>query len=259
LLLFVAGVARAISQGRTPDCHCFGQIHSEPAGRSTLVRNAVLAAPAILILVGGRGPSLTGGVESLNGTQAALVAVSALAAALAAAAAQLWREKRGLERDLQVLTGRAKPAGLPRGTSAPEFDLRPVRGIASSLAGLLEEGRPAVLVFVSTSCGPCLQMLPTLGRWQYSLQESLALTAVFSGEAAEIERLAEEHELACALAQEDDEVFRRYELRATPSGVLIRPDGVIAGAAAEGVPAIEALIRSALARGAPADFVAQRG
>src|SRR2546426_6052808 len=44
LLAFIAGIARALRQGRTPDCHCFGQIHSAPAGRGTLVRNAVLAA-----------------------------------------------------------------------------------------------------------------------------------------------------------------------------------------------------------------------
>ena len=41
LLAFSAGVARAMSRGEAPDCHCFGQIHSEPAGRSTLIRNAL--------------------------------------------------------------------------------------------------------------------------------------------------------------------------------------------------------------------------
>ncbi len=43
LLAFAGGVARAMSRGQAPDCHCFGQIHSEPAGPSTLIRNAVLA------------------------------------------------------------------------------------------------------------------------------------------------------------------------------------------------------------------------
>src|SRR5438552_6717067 len=32
LLAFVAGIANALRHGVTPDCHCFGQIHSAPAG-----------------------------------------------------------------------------------------------------------------------------------------------------------------------------------------------------------------------------------
>jgi hypothetical protein len=101
-------------------------------------------------------------------------------------------------------------------------------------------------------------MLPALGRWQQSLEASLTLTAIFSGEAAEIERLVEEHEIDHALAQENDEVFRLYDLKATPSAVPI-VDGVIAGAAAEGAAAIEALIRSSLAQTAPHELVIHTG
>ena len=46
LLLFVAGISYNLARGRTPDCHCFGQIHSSPAGRPTLIRNLLLAAIA---------------------------------------------------------------------------------------------------------------------------------------------------------------------------------------------------------------------
>lgn len=259
LVVFVAGLARAMSQGRAPDCHCFGQLHSAPAGRSTLVRNAVLAALAILIIVGGSGPSLDGAIERLTGTQAALVATAVFAVVLAAAVAQLWQDKRALIRDLEMLSGKAKSAGLPRGTTAPDFAIAPVRGIAGSLRELLAAGRPTVLVFISTSCGPCLEMLPSLGRWQQSLDASLTLAVLFSGEATEIQRLVEEHELERALAQHDDEVFRLYDLRATPSAVLIKPDGKVGGAAAEGMSAIEALIRAALAQQTPAELVVHSG
>src|SRR5438132_12892887 len=44
LLMFVAGIGYNLAHGRTPDCHCFGQLHSAPAGWSTLIRNLVLAA-----------------------------------------------------------------------------------------------------------------------------------------------------------------------------------------------------------------------
>src|ERR1700747_1956610 len=39
LLSFVGGIIWQMAQGRAPDCHCFGQIYSEPVGSKTLVRN----------------------------------------------------------------------------------------------------------------------------------------------------------------------------------------------------------------------------
>src|SRR5215472_6392294 len=39
LLLFVGGIGSNLARGRRPDCHCFGQLHSAPAGWPTLLRN----------------------------------------------------------------------------------------------------------------------------------------------------------------------------------------------------------------------------
>ena len=60
LLLFVAGIGINIARGRKPDCHCFGQIHSAPAGWKTLLRNGLLAALAGFVVWEGKvdaGPS----------------------------------------------------------------------------------------------------------------------------------------------------------------------------------------------------------
>src|SRR5215218_3966075 len=46
LLLFIAGISFNLARGRNPHCHCFGQLHSAPAGWKTLARNGVLAAVA---------------------------------------------------------------------------------------------------------------------------------------------------------------------------------------------------------------------
>jgi uncharacterized membrane protein YphA (DoxX/SURF4 family)/thiol-disulfide isomerase/thioredoxin len=259
LAIFIAGVARALSEGRAPDCHCFGQIHSEPAGRSTLARNAVFAAGAAFVLARGSGPSVTGGLESLDAVQLALVATSTLAAALAVAVAQLVVTHRRLRRDLANLTGMLSVPGLPRGAAAPEFELEPVRGQARSLADLMTPARPAMLVFLTTNCGPCLQMLPALAQWQETLSESLSLLAIFSGERSEVERLCAQHDVSAAIAQQDNETFTLYALRATPSAVLIDANGVIAAAPAEGVPAIEALIRTRLAPSGPVELAVNQG
>src|SRR5207302_8558999 len=50
LLLFVVAIGINLALGRTPSCHCFGQLASAPAGWGTLVRNAVLAGAAWLIV-----------------------------------------------------------------------------------------------------------------------------------------------------------------------------------------------------------------
>src|SRR5919107_3474454 len=53
LLLFVVGISINLARGKKPECHCFGQLHSAPAGWKTLARNAVLAAVAGLVFWGG--------------------------------------------------------------------------------------------------------------------------------------------------------------------------------------------------------------
>src|SRR5438067_4172856 len=54
LLLFVGGIGSNLARGRQPECHCFGQLHSAPAGWPTLIRNLILAAIAGVIVVFGR-------------------------------------------------------------------------------------------------------------------------------------------------------------------------------------------------------------
>ena len=70
LLLFVVGIGANLARGHKPDCHCFGQLHSAPAGWATLARNGVLAAVAAFLvwrgLEGEVGPSLVGWIGALS-------------------------------------------------------------------------------------------------------------------------------------------------------------------------------------------------
>lgn len=259
LLVFVAAVAHVMAHGKAPDCHCFGQLHSEPAGSATLIRNLVLVLPAVLVIARGPGPAIDEALEGLTGAQVALIATAVLAGVLALAVDQLWSERRRLVRALATARGANELPGLPRGTPAPSFALDPVRGTARSLDEVLFEERPAVLVFVSTNCAPCLQMLPALSRWQNTLSLRLTVVVVFTGERPEIERLSGEHELSLVLAADSNQMFELYRLRLTPSAVLVRPDGILDESPAEGLPAIENLIRVALARYASAPELIQGG
>ena len=86
LALFVVGIAVSMARGVAPDCHCFGQIHSEPAGWRTLIRNGILAAVAGFVIYKGQddaGASAIGWFTALSGgVQAALL--------LGAVAVLLW-------------------------------------------------------------------------------------------------------------------------------------------------------------------------
>src|SRR6266446_8968086 len=66
LLIFVAGIGYNLAQGRTPDCHCFGQLHSAPVGWSTLIRNLVLAGIAGVVVTFGRSTAGPGVLELLG-------------------------------------------------------------------------------------------------------------------------------------------------------------------------------------------------
>ena len=86
----------------------------------------------------------------------------------------------------------------------------------------------------------------------------MTVAAIFEGARQEVERVSAEHELSPVLAQTEQEAFKLYALRATPSAVLITGDGAIAGAPAEGVTAIEALVRTAAAESRPVDLFIER-
>lgn len=250
LLGFVGGIANALRRGKAPDCHCFGQLHSAPAGRRALARNSALGALAAVVLVEGPGPSVGSWVSAR--TPAELVAIAAVAVALmfAAVALWLWRERRDLQGELADAQAEiaAIPRGLPVGTVAPSFALRDLQGATHTLESLLAPGRPVALVFISPWCGPCDDMLPELGRWQSALAARLTVAVISRGTAAENRPAAEKHRIGLLL-QEDMEVMTAYRTTATPSALIVTPNGVIGSSVVGSNITIEPLIRLALRPG----------
>ncbi|MDQ3657259.1 MAG: DoxX family protein, partial [Chloroflexota bacterium] len=101
-LVFIAAIGWNLKQGRHPDCHCFGQIHSEPAGISTLLRNTLLSVAAgIITLEGGHG--LVDWSADLPGIARGEITLGILI--VAATAVQLWFMK-GLQRQNNLLMSR---------------------------------------------------------------------------------------------------------------------------------------------------------
>jgi uncharacterized membrane protein YphA (DoxX/SURF4 family)/thiol-disulfide isomerase/thioredoxin len=247
LLAFVGGIAKAMSRGEAPDCHCFGQLHSAPAGRGTLARNAALAGLATVVAVHGPGPPIDAWVDARIPAELAAVGAGVLAAVFAGLCLRLWLDNRGLRNDLAREREGSSwfPPGLPIGASAPAFELPDLRGERRSLSSLLEVGLPLALIFVGPSCGACVSLLPELGRWQATLADRLTIALISSGSARDNFR-AREHGLTNVLLQDDSELLDAYRVRGTPSAVIVTPDARIASGAAAGAPVIEPLIRLTL-------------
>ena len=244
LLAFAAGIANAMRQGKAPDCHCFGQLSSAPAGRSTLIRNLALAVPAAYVAIDGPGPSVTSWIADRTAAELVAIAACLAAAALGALAVRFWRENQTLTRDLESARDRiaALPRGLPVGSTAPEFTVHSLRsGAAVTLDSLLARGRPVALVFVSPGCGPCQEVFEDASRWQLALADDITVAFISEGDPAD-NLVALQNGSGDLLMQDDWEVGRVYEVRNTPTAVAISPDGRIASALVSG-EGIEPLIR----------------
>ena len=249
LLGFIAGITNALLRGEAPDCHCFGQLQSEPAGRGTLARNVVLAAMAAFVTVEGPGPSVTAWVGDRSAAELVAVAAGIAAVVLGALALRLWQSNRDLRRHLDNAHAElaAFPPGLPVGAPAPGFSLPNIDGETVTLDALRARGRPVVLVFVSPGCGPCQTWSPELLRWQAMLANEITIAMISDGTPAQNRAIVGDGG-AQVLVQEKLEVMKAYRVSGTPVTVLVNAEGMVASKPISGAIAGESFIRLTVRR-----------
>ena len=270
LLTFIAGIARSLAQGRAPNCHCFGQLSSEPVGRGVLVRNVVLAAMAAAVLIvhwNSPAPSLVAWLSALSVFERAVVIGGAVGLGLLTtqivllvSLGRLTRQSQRLEptsaTGANVETARPAPA-LASGDAAPPFSLPTIDGPHVTLDRLLGFARPVVLVFADPGCGPCAALLPQVARWQQEHARALTVAIISRGTTLANREKATEHGISNVLLQQDREVAGAYGVRGTPAAALIMPDGTIGLPLAKGNDAIARLIDHAVSlvpAAPPVDF-----
>ena len=235
LSVFVVGISINLARGRTPECHCFGQLHSAPAGWKTLVRNGALAAVAGFVLwqgnYGGAGPSAISWLGAFSAIQLLGLLGGILVLALLAGQwlflGYLLRQNGRLLVRLEALEASLAPdgmvapsengtpvhqeaVGLPVGSEAPQFSLSGLHGETLTLDALRSSDKPVMALFTDPGCGPCNAMLPDVGRWQEEYAHKLTLALVSRGEVEENKTKAQEHGLKNVLLQKDWEVSESY-------------------------------------------------
>jgi peroxiredoxin len=257
LALFIVGIGISLARGRTPNCHCFGQLSSSPVSWKTVARNAVLLVPAVLLAAEGR--ENPGGLPSFAGWTAFESAAVAVAAALAAiVGVTLWLlvhvmhqsgrllvRLEAVEKKVGIDPAAAAVSGLPVETPAPAFQVKNLDGETVTLDMLREKSKRLLLVFTAPSCTACEELLPEVGVWQREHSEKVLTVLISQGDAEPNRAKAATHNLLDVLLETGQEVSHAYLVDATPGAVLVT-DGKIAEPLAIGPKAIRGLMDRAL-------------
>jgi peroxiredoxin/uncharacterized membrane protein YphA (DoxX/SURF4 family) len=263
LALFILGISVALMQGKKPDCHCFGQIHSKPIGWDLVGRNAALATIAGLVIQAGpRQPSFSSALiaasnQTLGGTVLVVLALATLVLLLFQSwlIFQLIRQGGRVLLRLDALEKQiggvaapeaGTPKGLPVGETAPAFELPDLQGDSVSLDQLLGEGKSVLLLFTHPGCGPCNALLPEAAGWQRDAADDFRIVLVSQGSRDENFAKMREYGLKTVLLQREHELSDLYDALGTPSAVLVRPDGTIGSLVATGADAIRALVSNTI-------------
>jgi peroxiredoxin/uncharacterized membrane protein YphA (DoxX/SURF4 family) len=282
LAAFLVGIGVNLARGTAPDCHCFGQLHSEPVSWSVFARNIVLAAIATLIVVQGKehpGLSAVEWMQDLRVGEAVSLCLSAVAAALLIPTFVMLRKalqqqttlletvtamKKVVEEDyaepVAVEREDAAPpvVGLPVGAVAPSFALATLNDEQVALDDLLALGKSVLLLFVSPTCSPCKSLLPHIRAWQRDYSDHLTVALLSKGSEKDVQAKIAKYEARYLLLQGESSVADEYQAKWTPAAVLIDRSGRIASEVAAGDEAIRALVTHAVAT-SDAPAVAQNG
>ncbi len=234
-LAFIAGIGWNIAKDNHPDCHCFGQFHSAPAGWPTIIRNSAFTLMALVVVWHGA----VGPVDWFSGldevSQIAVVFGAVITALLGLQTWTLLQTQRqtatlldrlgGVEAGtLPILGDESTADGTFAPRSAPFFDLPLLAGGTVSLSSLTGRGKPTLLLFVDPGCGPCRSLVPDMQEWNRRFADDFSMLLISRGS---LEDNREKFgELPVAL-QEGREVFDRYDAKGTPTGVLVSTTGMI--------------------------------
>lgn len=255
MAVFVAAMAVNLAQGKRPDCHCFGKLHSAPIGWQTITRNGAIGIAAVVIATAGPGASLITWLDDLDGQGQFLLGL--LLIALAVLAWQSWTLEQ-LSRSTAALTTRintiddlvnGEGEGIDRnpgpkpGTEAPGFRLPAIGKGLVSLDNLRALGKPSLLVFAEPSCSVCNTLMPKLGRWSRDLEQVLTIAVVTTGSEEENRKKVDRHGLPWVLLQERREVTMAYRVPGAPAAILVDREGRVANEMVYGADPIIKLLQ----------------
>lgn len=259
LLSFIGAMIWQMAQGNAPDCHCFGQIHSEPVGKKSLIRNVVLALFALFLVAQGRENQGLGVTDLTNEMAIQLIiglATVGLLGTVVFFLKKISEQQTQIMRRIEVIelishdggaeVQREEVAnmheGLPLGAPFPDFELADINGKTVTFEHLLGKAKHILFFFVSPTCNPCKALLPEIEAWQDELQDKLQFVFISNGQVEEnLEKLGGKG-FKQILLQKDRELAEAVSAGWTPTALLVNTDGAVASHPAAGDAAIRTLV-----------------
>jgi len=262
LLVFVTGMIYQMAKGNAPDCHCFGQIHSEPVGVSSLIRNLIFLVPAVVIIFKGQnaqGMSIAS--VDRESVQLMLILLAVLLLGIAIDFLRRISSKQdAIVRRIDILEVVAKDGGqverqhagsphdgLPIGATLPDFEIEDIYGKFRTTLSLAGEGVPVLMFFVSPTCSPCKALVPRIQEWGLELSGRVKVVLISSGTIEEnIQKFGDQITRALFVGKER-EFADAVNAKWTPSALYVDVNGKVASHIAAGDAAIIELVEKILA------------
>ena len=143
-------------------------------------------------------------------------------ALLIAGPAWLWSSRLPVEADAEALS--SQPAV---GRIAPDFKLTTVDGETVQLSAL--RGKPVVLNFWATWCGPCQREMPSLQMASQRFEGQVEFLGIDQGEPLEVvSEYLDTYRISFTVPLDTDQaVGDRYQVRGMPTTFFVDADGVI--------------------------------
>jgi len=260
LLLFIVQMIYQMARGNAPDCHCFGQVHSEPVGVKSIIRNIIFAVMSLSLVERGensQGASLSQMPDPIMVQLVFGVMIAGLLATIIFYLKKLSDQQTEITKRLEVMELVAREGGaveredvvhphegLPIGAMFPDFKLPDVAGTDVTLAGLTVQKVPSPILFffVAPSCGPCKTLVPEFEQWKKDLDGKVRTVFISSG--TPVENLAKfgAEISGSMLLQKGREVADAAKAQWTPTAVLVDTEGRVASHTAAGDTAIRELV-----------------
>ncbi len=254
--LFAVQMVLQLAKGNAPDCHCFGQVYSEPVSKVSIARNVIFALPAIALIVSGRGAqgmALTD--PRLDVLQLAFgLSIIGLLVAAAAQLRKVLKNQEEIRRRIEILeaVGQAEGHihrdeaghpndGMPIGAVVGDFEAKDLDGATVTLADIRADGLPVLFFYVSPTCRPCEALVPEILGWQDDLRGKVNVVLITSGNERENrDKFGDKFDRV--VLQNAGELSDLIGAKWTPTAVLMGADGRIASHAAAGDVAIRELV-----------------
>ncbi|MBK9153758.1 MAG: redoxin domain-containing protein [Chloracidobacterium sp.] len=247
LIVFSSAMLWQLWQGRAPDCHCFGQLHSEPVGAKSLLRNAVLIILAAAVVFGSTGAEGADLFDNGLGTDHATKRPSQNGWTL-----------------LEMTSGQGGPVerndagdpsdGLPIGAPLPDFAIPGLDGRVVQFEHLIADDKPFLFLFVGAECAPCEQLIPEMREWLRDLGEKVRFIIVSHGDISVNARKFGDLGVP-VLIERSREFANSVHAKWTPSVLFVDKEGNIASHLAAGDVAIRRLIEKMKLKDLNAKFV----